>query len=108
MSAKHTPGPWHCGLFREAGADSRFNGIDIGADNGANVALIHYQQHAHEPAEVKANASLIAAAPELLDALQSLIAEYEPNLKAFATDAPRKAKWEAACAAIAKATGEQA
>lgn len=52
-----------------------------------------------------ADARLIAAAPELLDAMKLLVAEYEPNMKAFALDAPRKAKWAAACAAIAKATG---
>lgn len=54
-----------------------------------------------------ANARLIAAAPDLLEALQVLAEEYEPNLKTFATDAPRKAKWMAALSAIRKATGEQ-
>jgi predicted component of type VI protein secretion system len=43
---------------------------------------------------------------ELLEALQALIVEYEPNLKVFALNAPRKEKWEAAIAAAAKATGE--
>ena len=54
-----------------------------------------------------ANARLIAAAPKLLEALQALIDEYEPNLKAFGLNAPRKAKWEAAISAIAKAAGGQ-
>ena len=43
---------------------------------------------------------LIEAKKDLLDALQSLIDEYEPNMKTFATDAPRKAKWMAALAAV--------
>lgn len=56
-----------------------------------------------DPLEWRANARLIAAAPDLLAALQALVEEYEPNLKAFALNAPRKAKWERARAAIAKA-----
>ncbi len=46
---------------------------------------------------------LFAAAPKLLQALQALIAEYEPNLKTFALNAPRRAIWESAVAAVAEA-----
>jgi hypothetical protein len=99
--SKHTPGPWAI-----SAPDADADAIAIWAPNETycigevfNVSRI--------PANA-ANARLIAAAPELLEALQALIAEYEPNLKAFATDAPRKAKWESACAIVAKATGEAA
>lgn len=57
-----------------------------------------------------ANAAFIVRAcnnhARLVEALEALIAEYEPNLKAFATDAPRKAKWQAALAALAAAKEE--
>lgn len=41
----------------------------------------------------------------LLAALQNLVAEYEPNIKTFAENAPRKAIWMAALSTISKATG---
>lgn len=46
------------------------------------------------------------AAPELYAALKALADEYEPNMKAFAYNAPRKIMWAAAMAALAKARGE--
>ncbi len=57
-------------------------------------------------AQMEASARLIAAAPELYEALKALADEYEPNMKAFAFNAPRKAMWAAAMAALAKARGE--
>ncbi len=67
MSAKHTPGPWYANSVRVIG-DAK--GCDIGAANGANVALVHYDPLDAEPPEVKANARLIAAAPDMLAALK--------------------------------------
>ncbi|HDS1140228.1 TPA: hypothetical protein QDZ75_004306 [Stenotrophomonas maltophilia] len=57
-----------------------------------------------ESDEVEANARLIAAAPELLEALKDLIG-WVPGGVHFHTDAPQRAV-ERASAAIAKATGE--
>ena len=42
-------------------------------------------------------------AADLLSALQALIAEYEPNMKTFALNAPRRAIWENAIAVVARA-----
>lgn len=67
--AKHTPGPW-------TDEDNMHNGIDIkvsqGADGGT-LATVWNAQDATEPGpEELANARLIAAAPDLLAALQSI------------------------------------
>lgn len=87
---KHTPGPWvkvNCSLL---GSDKQEViaanlGLGLGADSGDGVRL--------------ANARLIAAAPDLLEALRDLIsAEGLPE-----GYADRKALIEAARAAIAKA-----
>jgi hypothetical protein len=80
---KHTKGPWSVG-----GPTGCLNqiGIDpaIGCAYGAGE-------------EVKANARLIAAAPDLLEALQALM----PGAEAMGWDVSK------ARAAITKATGEQ-
>ena len=95
MSEQHTPGPW-----------TFDNGIEfICTDTSLHgewaVAKINIVR-----AEAKANARLIAAAPELLDALKLMRDAFldtegsHGTLEQTATDA--------ADAAIAKATGEQA
>ncbi len=104
-AAKHTPGPWYVSKrnpLRVIESGPRALTLATVGTNGHGVTAEGAQ------AEAEANARLIAAAPKLLEALQDLVAEYEPNIKAFATDAPRKAKWMAALAALAKATGEAA
>lgn len=60
MTNKHTPGPWEYEVHE---LSSGLSGIVYGA-HGYAIA-----DHLSE-----ANASLIAAAPELLDALQSFVA----------------------------------
>ena len=52
----------------------------------------------------EANAMLIAAAPELLEALEMLIT-IEPNY--FSADAYERSLWQNAREAIAKATGKK-
>lgn len=67
MTQKHTPGPWICGTFRETGNSA---GIDIGASDNSNVALAIHQASDRSAFETKRNALLIAAAPDLLAALE--------------------------------------
>lgn len=74
MNTKHTPGPWHAADIRLRGHNPKMDGCDIGAANGANVALAFHQPHDREIQETIANARLIAAAPELLEALKSALA----------------------------------
>ena len=80
MEKQHTPGPW----FYD---DSLKSKIMINAKRAA-VAVVPYLDE-----EAKANARLLAAAPELLDALQALVgAVSDPALVAQAQAAIRKAQ----------------
>lgn len=61
MSTKH--GSWHLSPTHNGQA------YDIGADDGANIALV-YGPKDGGPADFLAKARLIAAAPNILDALR--------------------------------------
>jgi hypothetical protein len=61
---KHTPGPWKVG----SRSNGEFYKRNIAGADGYHVALTS----SREDAEVEANARLIAAAPELLEALREL------------------------------------
>ena len=83
MTTKHTPGPWKIGAY-ESGE------MAVDGPNGEEITGFVKQE----------DAVLIAAAPELLDALKEMLSVYvgHPN-----NDGPVSTK---ARAAIAKATGE--
>lgn len=68
---KGTPGPWVVDLY---GVDARWN---IDATNGDSVAITNQLAKDNDWAIRDANTILIAAAPELLEALQELIFLYE-------------------------------
>lgn len=96
---KHTPGPW----TPEFGEAYRVRA----QQDGGQVAIMMNLKGRHGLAgrrngdEVAANARLMAAAPELMDALKALL-NYD-NLGAYErADVRQKAR-----AAIAKATGGQ-
>jgi hypothetical protein len=92
---QHTPGPW---VAYDDSNDGKTNRFEIAA-RGKTVAYIYHSV----PEEDLPNAFLIAAAPDLLEALQSLIdmdVAYQRGPKV--EDAVEVAK-----AAIAKATGEK-
>lgn len=89
MSAQHTPGPWRFSTHPHDG----------------NYMRIHCSSDPHEGDNLRgycgeANARLIAAAPELLEALERLIASGDVR------DAAEKGAITQARAAIAKATGK--
>ena len=70
MSApKHTPGPWHFST------DPQPNGCPIiGSNRGVMLAMLaHSVNHDDQRGEAVANALLIAAAPDLLEALKCCI-----------------------------------
>lgn len=75
MNAKHTPGPWH-----DSGLPDHYERC-IGDQNGHAIAKVIYQRDTRTNAlvpgaiyEGKANARLIAAAPEMLEVLKLTVA----------------------------------
>ena len=99
--SKHTPGPWTQGTSR-AGKECVWLNGRTEPDHGMGP------EHTWIDCCTEANARLIAAAPDLLEALQS--AERAMSNKHFAAEvlAHDSIVREMIRAAIAKATGEQA
>lgn len=119
--SEHTPGPWH------ADVDSDHGDYVIWTERGKFLANVGTGEEAGEDrAEclafdvAKANARLIAAAPELLEALEAVVADREYQKLSGAphfTSAPTEGEWKAdsakkawakAAAALAKARQEGA
>lgn len=104
---KYTPGPW----FIERITQSDYEHLYISHESKTRsqiIADLHcpiskYQDGHQELNENKmANARLITAAPELLEAIEGLRDEFRRNVgNCTSHDA-----WNRACAAIAKATQE--
>jgi hypothetical protein len=108
--ATHTPGPWVADAIAENG-DIRIACVNLplviaSTHNGASIGEI---LNGLPPELQWANARLIAAAPELLDALRMFVAaEDDWNARDGTFDDPLTDAYLAARAAIAKATGEAA
>jgi hypothetical protein len=102
MSARHTPGPWRLTLepTELPGVNVRFC---IDTDYAINIAGGQSQEHLGDASgaifeeECRANARLIAAAPDLLAALRAML-----------DDDNHDGAKDQARAAIALATGEPA
>lgn len=69
---------------------------------GEKLAPMIAKINGHNPA----NARLIAAAPELLEALQNIVGTYNDSDRWTQGDEPEPVEIQAARAAIAKATGD--
>lgn len=75
MNTKHTPGPWRHHLGR--GSNPRFHIQNQGGYQIAStVTLVMHRLAVEENTQREANARLIAAAPELLEALQGMVDSY--------------------------------
>lgn len=102
VKVAHTPGPWLFDTFSRGVNDPRSpvkteRGYFVQQKRGLDVCELRTQ--ASRPAEeTKANARLIAAAPELLQALKRLLRESDDGITIGGV--------EDAQAAIAQATGE--
>lgn len=99
--AKHTTGPWKVEKELAAKSWQWLVAMDAG-DRGRGIGIAETLPTIGGGAEL-ANARLIAAAPELLDALKDLVSfmNLAPELAAYDIEA----ELEDALAAIAKATG---
>lgn len=68
--SKHTPGPWWLNIRN---GRTRIYSIYGGDDRGKTVCRIH----AYKSSTTEANARLVAAAPELLEALKDMVKEFD-------------------------------
>lgn len=107
MSAQHTPGPWQDDNDRE------YTVRRVIRRNGVIVATISEPTAGLSVDEVEANAWLIAAAPEMLEALTRIAAGRCGNNAVYNSDCPTEGelpeRWCFSCiarAAIAKAEGK--
>lgn len=100
---KHTPGPWVASEtddFGDITISTEAGGLAIAAVvNGAFMAM------GGKEAEQEANARLIAAAPDLLQSLKSLLAFVRDHSENGEVIPPYTIEHERAIAAIAKAEG---
>jgi hypothetical protein len=125
VSRQHTPGPWHlCQHLKSIEDDQAcrcgYRGVIYGPEHHTAMAICQPghelpsdpEQHGTEPAryplEVElANMRLIAAAPELLDALERLLADYgEAMPDGYVENSIHSNEVKLARAAIAKARGD--
>jgi len=98
----HTPGPWTVGDLINMGGYRDYYQISCSPEHGdLNIEISN--PFGTELEETKANARLIAATPDLLAALERLVADVDAeeyiNQTAHSTD-----DYDMAFAAIAKAT----
>lgn len=107
---KGTPGPWEIKPEEVDRPYIRIRGTRLGGRfKVANVLSPDYDGvHHREADETRANARLIAAAPELLEALQNLMLSYSDFREQTGRNGdPQNPLILAALAAINKATGEK-
>lgn len=123
MSNKHTPGPWEADCAKDG--PLRYHQIDaarveekIGTDYPYTVSDTMNRHHTITPEEDESNARLIAAAPELLEALKWFIAALENGLLVRDITKDAQSDWalkmmhfvrdlQKATLAVAKAEGRQ-
>jgi beta-mannanase len=99
---KHTPGPWKCKKYPKVFSINAENGrqLDIKTEHHGDEPLT--PMHSFERSKQDAtDAYLIAAAPELLEALEDLLAAYNADL----TFEERVAVRHRALDAVSKARG---
>lgn len=95
MNTQHTPGPWEIGRCNPEAPEQLLNIMS----HGSGIAVVRHGGHP----KAEANARLIAAAPELLHALEAAM----PILDAFNRTEGCKSTLALAIAVISKAKGYQ-
>ena len=102
-SDRRTPGPWTC--EPDLNDLSCFIKADVGGRQVAVAAAHSYTKKSIDRKTRNANARLIAAAPDLLDALKALRANVDKDMSGFWTESTANFMQQAD-AAIAKAEGQ--
>ena len=98
---KHTPGPWEVRLSM----GSQSIAYDISSDDGRVCSSPRWATPRED--EALANARLIAAAPDLLEALEAIMHAHQADIEFDPDpDSPAHDAWDMADAAISKAKGE--
>lgn len=96
MSAQHTPGPWQAYRIEKKGPGLPYTPV------AAKTLLAKvYSEAFGDYEQSEANARLIAAAPDLLNALQYIVGCSAPMTR------QQEECWPVMRAAIAKATGQK-
>lgn len=93
---KHTPGPWSVGELDE----NQF--VNVYAADGYSVAI---EVQGEDLTEAEANAHLIAAAPELLEACETALGVLYPHFDDDRDRSPEAFASNKILSAIAKARG---
>ena len=96
MKAQHTPGPW-----KTAYRDARITEI-VAAENTANIIAVC---DVPEEGRKSSNAALIAAAPEMFEALSYLFSQIDNNDASITMPGVHTEWYDKARAALAKAKG---
>lgn len=103
MTEKHTPGPWYAdaegNIWRRPVSELYQNGGEVAGDRPLAYATRGFFGEGLNGYPVVANSRVLAAAPELLEALEAMLTECDP-MKLNCGE-----PWCRARAAIAKARG---
>ena len=106
MTTKHTPGPWYVGSGTYEGRNI-YSVASVTDDDGFTYQPIVASAEDDGIDCWDANARLIAAAPDLLEALRGMFAMWRSVCRAQCWEPEHLAESVRAQAAIAKATGER-
>ena len=104
MTQSHTPGPWHIEQFTSGYSKYEGRTISHRLESG-NMLRIARAYNVMGPNETDANARLIAAAPDMLAALQKLSDVFDMDEHDQDRAHAESCAIDTARAAIAKATG---
>lgn len=100
----HTPGPWICSEARTSIGRAFRIGAGEMIESGKGCCIIYDDYPAGERSRQReANAKLIAAAPDLYDALEAIMDDHDGHIGGLLIDGDH-IKW--AREALAKARGE--
>lgn len=77
MTAKYTPGPWAT-EYTGCSDDSDFD-IETATIRAGHLVIAEVECHHASVANVEANAKLIAAAPDMAEALQMVLSCFAPE-----------------------------